>query len=141
MGGVMFGLFKKKDKEKDDVEALQEVIRDYGLCMENFPEAGMVVYDEIFLPHSKMIIREALIKGYKLTNNETLMVGMENLGWFQKNIGEIPLRGFPDYSNMSPEQVIQSSKKTDKDSNINQIKHKEISLVAEKEYAEILKLL
>ena len=97
----MFGFFKKENKEKDDVDTLQEVIRDYGLCIEKFPEAGILVYDEYLLPHSKLIIREALINGYKLTNNETLKVAMENLGWFQKNIGEIPLRGFADHSKKS----------------------------------------
>ena len=136
----MFGFFKKNEK-KDDVEPLQNIIRDYGACIVNFSAAGIVVYDEDLQPHSKIEIREALIKGYKLTNNETLKPSMEMLGWFQKNIGDIPLRSFPDYSNMTADQVIQSSKKTDEKTNVNPTKFQEMSLRAEKEYADILKLL
>ena len=130
---------------KTDKNDFQEIIRDYGSLMVEIDDAGVAIYDENLLPYSKAEIREALIKGYKLTNNEdqknALLVSMENLGWFQKDIGKVPLRGFTDYSNMSADEVFQSSNEIDNDSNINKEKYEEMSLKAEKEYADILKLL
>ena len=128
-----------------DNNNFQKIIRDYGSLMDEIDDAGVAIYDESLLPYSKIEIKEALIKGYKLTNNEdqknALLVSMENLGWFQKNIGKVALRGFPDYSNMSADEVIQSSKEINNDSNINKEKYEEMSLKAEKEYADILKVL
>ncbi len=137
----MFGFFKNKNEHKNDFETIQEIIRDFGVCMENFPEAGIVIYDEDLLPYSKTEIRDALIEGYKLTNNETLKVAMENLGWFQKNIGEFPLRGAPNYAEMSPEQIVNSVKNSDEDTNVNLKKFEKMSILAAKEYKDILKLL
>ena len=157
--GVGYYLYKLMFKILDNIEKrlkqqkynlkdnsqITKIIRDYGSLMVEIDDAGVAIYDESFLPYGKVEIKEALIKGYKLTNNEdqknALLVSMENLGWFQKNIGKVPLRGFPDYSNMSADEIIQSSKEIDNDSNINKEKYEEMSLKAEKEYADILKLL
>ena len=140
----MFGLFKsKKSKIKEIIQDTEKVVNEFGQVMENLDWVS-AFHDVGKLPYPKETILYAIVTVYKLTADENmkehLKTGLLALSHFQENIGDSPVEGFVDLTQinideLSPEKYLAMDKGIDKE------KYELLSKQADEEYQGYIELL
>jgi len=141
----MFGLFKStrsKIKESGNQDT-ENVVNEFGQVMENL-DWLLAFHDVGKLPYPKETILNSIVSAYKLTVDEsmkgTLKAGLLALSHFQENIGDSPVRGAVDLTQinideLSPEKYLAMNTGIDKE------KYEHLSQQADKEYQGYIELL
>ena len=148
----MFGLFKSKKiriKENDNhdiqnlVNEINNVINEFGQIMEKF-DWVLAFHDVGKLPYPKEIILESIVSAYKLTADEnmkeTLKISLSALTHFQENIGDTPVMGYVDLTQINIDEL-SPEKYLEMDVGIDKEKYEHLLQQADKEYQGYIELL
>ena len=96
------------------------------------------------LPFTKQEISKAIIQSYKISSDdeirEMLKIALLALSHFQENIGDLPVQGSVDLTQinigeLSPEKYLEMNAGTD------EVRFKELTETADKEYQGYIRLL
>jgi len=141
--GVALGSVETKSVSDNEIEDIKNVVNKFGKVMEEL-DYVLNFHDVEKLPYLKETILNSIISAYKATddenNREFLKVGVLALSHFQENIGDSPVRGSLDLTqinidDLSPEDYLKMSSDIDID------KFEHLSQLADKEHAGYLKLI
>ena len=142
VGGLCKGWtrsFMEAQREQD----IENVVSEFGQVMENL-DWLLAFHDVGKLPYPKETILNSIVSAYKLTADENmkeiLKSGLLALSHFQENIGDSPVKGAVDLTQinideLSPEKYLAMNEGIDKE------KYEHLSQQADKEYQGYIELL
>jgi hypothetical protein len=145
---LMFDLFKsKKNRIKESKnQDTENVVNAFGQVMENL-DCLLAFHDVGKLPYPKETILKSIVSAYKITADENMKKnfksGLLALSNFQENIGDSPVKGAVDLTQinideLSPAKYLAISAWNE---GIDKEKYEHLSQQADKEYQGYIELL